>query len=194
LRWNGRQIRNAFQTVLALADFHYKKGGTELTKPVVLKKHFEIVANASIQFDKYLATHGADEDKGTGREYMGAQNYSPSPNLVFKGLSQDDSDSSSEEHCSNDRRRIVFLMALMNQTGQGGKMLARERRERNRGPDARGARRNLTKTGNQERSTKRRRRKGKRRMGRGTLVDCIMGFWVALYSVHVLVITDTRYD
>jgi hypothetical protein len=69
LRGNGRQIRNAFQTILALADFHYKRGSAELTKPVLLKKHFKIVTNASIQFDEYLkASHGVDEDEGTWRE------------------------------------------------------------------------------------------------------------------------------
>jgi hypothetical protein len=103
LRWNGRQIRNAFQTVLALAEFHAKNSSSESTNSVITKKHFKIVASASIQFNEYLlATHGMDEDKVAGREYMRAQSYSPSPELVFKGFDQDVSDSSSEEEDSSD--------------------------------------------------------------------------------------------
>ncbi|KAK6205896.1 hypothetical protein LQW54_008087 [Pestalotiopsis sp. IQ-011] len=56
-RWNGRQIKNAFQTAVALADWDallYTKGkgmadGTPLTR-----KHFEKVAEASEHFDIYL--------------------------------------------------------------------------------------------------------------------------------------------
>ena len=66
-RWNGRQIRNAFQTAAALAEFeaHNKlppEGGveassTETTTTVVAQlqvKHFEIVAEAALQFDTYI--------------------------------------------------------------------------------------------------------------------------------------------
>ncbi|EEU37041.1 uncharacterized protein NECHADRAFT_5382, partial [Fusarium vanettenii 77-13-4] len=73
LRWNGRQIRNAFQTVLALAEFYEKSRGDESAPRVVTKKYFKIVANASTQFNDYLlATHGMDEDKVANREYMRA--------------------------------------------------------------------------------------------------------------------------
>ncbi|RSL39551.1 hypothetical protein CEP53_013974 [Fusarium sp. AF-6] len=98
LRWNGRQIRNAFQTVLALAEFHEKKKGGESAPRVVTKKYFKIVANASTQFNEYLlATHGMDEDKVAKREYMRALAYSPPSELVFKGFDEDSSESSSSE-------------------------------------------------------------------------------------------------
>lgn len=97
LKWNGRQIRNTFQTVLALAEFDFKKRTNESTHPVVTSKHFKIVANASIQFNDYLlAAHGEDEDKMARREYIRAQVYKPSPSL------QKLSDSSDEEEVSSD--------------------------------------------------------------------------------------------
>ena len=63
--WNGRQIRNAFQTATALAEAdarerhskEVKKGRKDKSAPVhsvLLPKHFEIVAQASFDFDKYL--------------------------------------------------------------------------------------------------------------------------------------------
>lgn len=167
LRWNGRQIRNAFQTVLALVEFHHKKRSSELAKPVELKKHFKIVANASIQFDEYLlAIHGVDEDKGAQREYMRAQNYSPPSDLIFKGFSQKDFDSSSdEEDSSNDSETDIESDDSDESGGGKKKSLAREGREPSRRAGARGARRHLTKRGNQKRSTKRRRRERKEGWG-----------------------------
>ncbi|KAI4261055.1 MAG: hypothetical protein L6R42_003740, partial [Xanthoria sp. 1 TBL-2021] len=61
-RWNGRQIRNAFQTALALAeyDFHDKCrmceeiGDKPPSKPVLLADHFKAVAETSAQFHDYL--------------------------------------------------------------------------------------------------------------------------------------------
>jgi hypothetical protein len=99
LRWNGRQIRNAFQTVLALAEFDSKNRSHESTTFLVSKKHFKIVANASVQFNEYLlATHGVDEDKAAGRETLRAMSYAPSSRTVYKAYDQDDSDSSTEEN------------------------------------------------------------------------------------------------
>ena len=62
-RWNGRQIRNAFSTALALAeyDFYEKCRRTEETgekpplKPALLAKHFKAVAQTSADFDNYLS-------------------------------------------------------------------------------------------------------------------------------------------
>lgn len=48
--WNGRQIRNAFQSALALAEFQ-----TQPNDPIKLAKgHFEKVSNVSNHFNKYL--------------------------------------------------------------------------------------------------------------------------------------------
>ncbi|KAF5591404.1 TOB3 (member of AAA-ATPase family) [Fusarium pseudoanthophilum] len=75
-RWNGRQIRNACQTALALAEFEGQKlanpdasGGRnvmeiaamsrKMIKVKLTKKHFRDVANAYLAFMKYLReVHG----------------------------------------------------------------------------------------------------------------------------------------
>ena len=49
--WNGRQIRNAFQTAIALAEYKAQATGRE---PVLTADHFEDVAKASREFDDYL--------------------------------------------------------------------------------------------------------------------------------------------
>ncbi|CAI6334350.1 unnamed protein product [Periconia digitata] len=58
-RWNGRQIRNACQTALALAEFEAQDGSLEDTensdKPVTLTvEHFTIVRDAYLEFTKYM--------------------------------------------------------------------------------------------------------------------------------------------
>lgn len=61
-RWNGRQIRNAFSTALALAeyDFHEKCkmcdeiGEKPPLKPALLADQFKAVAQTSAEFDNYL--------------------------------------------------------------------------------------------------------------------------------------------
>ena len=63
--WNGRQIRNAFQTATALAEFEArerhskdvksgKKDASAPVRPMLQPKHFDVVAQASFDFDKYL--------------------------------------------------------------------------------------------------------------------------------------------
>ena len=57
--WNGRQIRNAFQTAIALAEWDAYQGQLKFKSPVPLKprleaEHFERVAQASKHFDAYL--------------------------------------------------------------------------------------------------------------------------------------------
>jgi hypothetical protein len=97
LGWNGRQIRNTFQTVMALAEFHAnnKEAGTV---PVLSRKHFQIVAHASDQFNKYLkATHGFDEDRVAKRDFVRAMEYTPDSSFVYRGRDKDVTDSSSEE-------------------------------------------------------------------------------------------------
>lgn len=58
-RWNGRQIKNAFQTAVALAEWDNLSytGGIANPNGLLLKRdHFEKVAAASRHFDHYLAT------------------------------------------------------------------------------------------------------------------------------------------
>lgn len=100
LKLNGRQIRNAFQTVMALAEFHAQTTETDSKNPVITKKYFKIVAKASIQFDEYLKqTHGYDEDKVAKRDLIRAVEYTSNHehSKVFEdspGLLSDESDSS----------------------------------------------------------------------------------------------------
>lgn len=73
LQWNGRQIRNAFQTAVALAEFDTKinrtknksppqVGETPEGQPILNVKTFKIIANTTMQFSEYLQlTHGQDE-------------------------------------------------------------------------------------------------------------------------------------
>ena len=57
--WNGRQIKNAFQTAIALAEFDANK---KQGKPVLALEHFKVVAQASEDFDDYLCrVHGGTE-------------------------------------------------------------------------------------------------------------------------------------
>ena len=64
-RWNGRQIRNAFQTATAQKS------------PATLEvSHFETVAEASLQFDMYIAeTVGADGAQRALLERTRADNF-----------------------------------------------------------------------------------------------------------------------
>lgn len=59
--WNGRQIRNAFQTAIALAEYHAQgKGHDKKTKLTV--EEFKTVQETSDSFDKYLlATQKASQ-------------------------------------------------------------------------------------------------------------------------------------
>ena len=60
--WNGRQIKNAFQTAIALAEFDARTDSQ--VKPSLTKNHFKAVAKASKGFDTYLARiHGNDTDR-----------------------------------------------------------------------------------------------------------------------------------
>lgn len=56
-RWNGRQIKNAFQAAIALAnwDFHDGKDRGMRRRPRLRAEHFEDVATTSAHFDDYLA-------------------------------------------------------------------------------------------------------------------------------------------
>lgn len=70
IQWNGRQIRNAFQTAVALAEFKAKNLNEERddmspkTSPRLTVDHFKLLARASTQFSEYLReTHGDDEDE-----------------------------------------------------------------------------------------------------------------------------------
>ncbi|CAG8949094.1 hypothetical protein HYFRA_00002223 [Hymenoscyphus fraxineus] len=55
--WNGRQLRNAFQTAVALADYDHVQTSTDpnnQTFPRLSTKWFDTVATASWEFEEYL--------------------------------------------------------------------------------------------------------------------------------------------
>ena len=71
--WNGRQIRNAFQTAVALAEY---KAQREDKVPVLTEEQFEDVAVASREFDQYLRlTFGASEQDRAKRNHIRADEY-----------------------------------------------------------------------------------------------------------------------
>lgn len=73
-RWNGRQIRNAFQTAIALAE--YEAAAAQKSPATLEVGHFETVAEASLQFDMYIAeTIGADAGQRALLERTRADNF-----------------------------------------------------------------------------------------------------------------------
>ncbi|KAK3367802.1 hypothetical protein B0H63DRAFT_442499 [Podospora didyma] len=64
-RWNGRQIKNAFQTAVALArwDFYENERSKDLKRPLLRAAHFNRVAQTSAHFDDYIRdVHGFREE------------------------------------------------------------------------------------------------------------------------------------
>lgn len=91
MQWNGRQIRNAFQTAMALAEFEAKQlsnPGSRLIRPVLEIKQFKLLAKASSQFNDYLRlTHGDDEDQ---RAVLDQVRAVPTPSARAKNFHDDD--------------------------------------------------------------------------------------------------------
>lgn len=64
-RWNGRQIFNAFQTAIALAEYDNLEQGRQAsgTKAKLMEEHFKEVAKTSRKFEDYLhEVHGGEDD------------------------------------------------------------------------------------------------------------------------------------
>lgn len=97
LKWNGRQIRNAFQTAIALADFEASDSAEKA--PTMTKKHFAKLGKAAAEFDEYLeSVHGMDEDKMARRDQERAtfSGKSEKKRRSKRDSDSDDSDSSDE--------------------------------------------------------------------------------------------------
>jgi hypothetical protein len=62
-KWNGRQIRNSFQTAVALAEFEQDPDGIK-KKFTVSAKHFKQVVQLSQKFEAYMndVKHGTDSE------------------------------------------------------------------------------------------------------------------------------------
>ena len=94
--WNGRQIRNAFQTATALAEFEAyernkkaKKRSAETgdaflpTEPELQVRHFREIASASYEFDEYIIeTRGATDAEVALRESQRMDEYRPNRKLL----------------------------------------------------------------------------------------------------------------
>ncbi|UKZ64172.1 uncharacterized protein TrAtP1_005391 [Trichoderma atroviride] len=69
--WNGRQIRNAFQTAIAMATHEAKnpRTGSLEARPRLRERHFKEVAKIAEDFERYLvkATHLSDMDMAESR-------------------------------------------------------------------------------------------------------------------------------
>ncbi|OBS28477.1 hypothetical protein FPOA_02414 [Fusarium poae] len=62
MEWNGREIRNAFQTAVALADYRYQQGSANQRQPTLDQRDFEQVCEMMKQFKSYLVNvHNMDE-------------------------------------------------------------------------------------------------------------------------------------
>ena len=76
-RWNGRQIRNAFQMAQSLAHYqhHIKPTGQ---KPYIGREHFQNIADVSVEYDRYRHDMfgGTDQELALKREERG-RDYSP---------------------------------------------------------------------------------------------------------------------
>ncbi|KAI1328578.1 P-loop containing nucleoside triphosphate hydrolase protein [Xylariaceae sp. FL0255] len=66
-KYNGREIRNAFQTAVALADYEFAKAEDkkEGDTPMLTEIHFEKVCDMALQFKEYLngVNDGLDESQ-----------------------------------------------------------------------------------------------------------------------------------
>ncbi|ROV89583.1 hypothetical protein VMCG_09944 [Cytospora schulzeri] len=99
-RWNGRQIRNAFQISSGLAHYHFAEGVNEAMKqgmdppaaPLLDSTLFEKVQMATQNFDKYMReTKGVDDSEGAFRLGDRAdhfRNSRPAPSPAYPNTSQ----------------------------------------------------------------------------------------------------------
>lgn len=101
IQWNGRQIRNAFQSAVALAEFEAEQRDTEgadgssKKSPVLTRDHFRELARLSTEFSGYLReTHGDDEDERAVLEKTRAM---PTRRKNDTKLFNDDEDEEDEE-------------------------------------------------------------------------------------------------
>ncbi|KAJ4419497.1 hypothetical protein N0V82_004942 [Gnomoniopsis sp. IMI 355080] len=106
MNWNGRQIRNAFQTAAALAEFKAKRESAKhpespTVHPSLDIKQFRLLVKASNQFNDYLhLTHGDDEDQ---RAVLDQVRAVPAPSKSrAKIFSDDDEDEDDDEDDEDD--------------------------------------------------------------------------------------------
>ncbi|KAF4835117.1 hypothetical protein CGCTS75_v002692 [Colletotrichum tropicale] len=116
LQWNGRQIRNAFQTAIALAEFKAQskdkarrtgKDSSSPTprspkRPVLSQDTFMLIAEASTQFNDYLLqTHGQDEDTTASRDQIRPATFKENKTRIKRVQESSDSDTDSDSTSSS---------------------------------------------------------------------------------------------
>ena len=77
MEWNGREIRNAFQTAIALAEYdirgsEYHQDWDEIT---VESDHFKKVMDMSRSFRQYMDSIRADSEAARARTFYGRNDY-----------------------------------------------------------------------------------------------------------------------
>ena len=82
--WNGREIRNAFQTAIALAEYDtnaspYQKEGDEI---IVESDHFRKVIEMSRSFRMYIDSIRRDTEEERARDLYGRNDYFRAQNLI----------------------------------------------------------------------------------------------------------------
>lgn len=105
-RWNGRQIRNACQTALALAETDAQPKGkmynikeTSATKVHLTLDHLKIVSDSYLEFTDYLkAVHGADAEGRAKESGLRALDTLLEALKSSKGKNNDDGGSHSKEN------------------------------------------------------------------------------------------------
>lgn len=97
-RWNGRQIKNAFQTAVALADWDTCQASDAETPtgPVLKTTHFRKVAKASRHFDRYLARTRQDDETRARDAQMREDRYD------LEALSSSSADMDSDDSSDSD--------------------------------------------------------------------------------------------
>lgn len=93
LKWNGRQIRNAFQMAMALAEYDARDSPAD-KPPLITANHFEIIANASADFARYVTEVQGAEAGIVAQRDMIRLDHNPKVSSKLKKLKDMDSDSS----------------------------------------------------------------------------------------------------
>ncbi|KAF3024227.1 hypothetical protein E8E14_011319 [Neopestalotiopsis sp. 37M] len=141
LSWNGRQIRNAFQTAIALAEFDVRDDGEGERQAVMSKKQFKTIAHASIQFDSYLwHTHGGADQAAKAKREQVRWDYEVEgrpdrkPDLIDSS-SESSSDSSSSSSDSSSDSSDSSSDAADSSDGGNEKRRRRKNKKKGKGKD-----------------------------------------------------------
>ena len=92
-QWNGRQIRNACQTIAALAEYDGKSDGNNK----ITEDHLEAVKQASTDFDRYMwQLYGYDDAHRAKKDRLRRDDYRPESPEPPPQRYEDDYDNRSE--------------------------------------------------------------------------------------------------